>query len=99
MTEQTEQSRSVVSAEVDPQTHTFVPTGILGAETSGSSMVERKVQWILRSTTGQARFIEERPKTLTEQFNEAYDEDARREDEEFVRTTKAYYRRRFNAND
>jgi hypothetical protein len=41
----------------------------------------------------------ERPKTLTERFNEAYDEDARREDEEFFRTTKAYYRRRFNAEE
>jgi hypothetical protein len=41
----------------------------------------------------------ERPKTLTEQFNGAYDEDARREDEEFFRTTEAYYRRRFNAEN
>jgi hypothetical protein len=41
----------------------------------------------------------ERRKTLTERFNEAYDEDARREDEEFFRTTKRYYRRRFNAED
>ncbi len=40
-----------------------------------------------------------RPKTLTERFNEAYDEDARREDEEFFRTTGAYYRLRFNAED
>ncbi len=41
----------------------------------------------------------ERPKSLTERFNEAYDEDARREDEEFFRTTEAYYRLRFNAED
>jgi hypothetical protein len=39
----------------------------------------------------------ERRKTLTETFSEAYDEEARREDEEFFRTTEAYYRRRFNA--
>jgi hypothetical protein len=38
-------------------------------------------------------------KTLTERLNEAYDEDAEREDEEFFRNTKAYYRRRRNAED
>ena len=38
-------------------------------------------------------------KTLTERFNEAYDEDARREDEEFFRTTEEYYRRRFSTED
>ena len=38
-------------------------------------------------------------KSLVEQLNEAYDEDAEREDEEFFRTTKAYYRRRFHAED
>jgi hypothetical protein len=41
----------------------------------------------------------ERPETLTEQFNKAYDEHARREDNEFFRTTEAYYRYRFNAQD
>jgi hypothetical protein len=41
----------------------------------------------------------ERRKTLTERFNEAYDEDARREDDEFFRTTEAYYRYRFNTED
>ena len=47
------------------------------------------------------RFVppRERHKTLTERFNEAYDEEARREDEEFFRTTERYYRRRFNAED
>lgn len=39
---------------------------------------------------------ETKAKTLAERFNEAYDEDARREDEEFFRATRAYYRRRSN---
>jgi tRNA A-37 threonylcarbamoyl transferase component Bud32 len=34
--------------------------------------------------------------SLTEQFNEAYDEEARREDEEFVKNLKRYHRRRFS---
>lgn len=38
-------------------------------------------------------------KTLTERLNEAYDEEAEREDEEFFRNTKTYYRRRFSAED
>lgn len=38
-------------------------------------------------------------KSLVERLNEAYDEDAEREDEEFFRTTKTYYRRRFHAED
>jgi hypothetical protein len=38
-------------------------------------------------------------KALTEQLNEAYDKDAEREDEEFFFNTKAYYRRRRNAED
>jgi hypothetical protein len=38
-------------------------------------------------------------KTLTERLNEAYDEDAEREDEEFFRSTSAYYHRRRNAED
>lgn len=37
--------------------------------------------------------------TLTQKINEAYDEDAEREDEEFFRTTKAYYRHRFSTED
>ena len=52
------------------------------------------------ASVGQTRFrLTKRHKSLTERFNEAYDEDARREDEEFFKTTKAYYRRRFNAKD
>ena len=35
-------------------------------------------------------------KTLTERFNEAYDEEARQEDEEFVKHLKRYHRRRFS---
>jgi hypothetical protein len=38
-------------------------------------------------------------KSLVERLNEAYDEDAEREDEEFFRTTKGYYRRRFHSED
>jgi hypothetical protein len=38
-------------------------------------------------------------RTLTERLNEAYDEDAEREDEEFFRNTRAYYERRRNAAD
>jgi hypothetical protein len=53
----------------------------------------------MQDAAGKAHFIEEQPKTLTERFNEAYDDDAQREDEEFFRTTRAYYRRRFNAED
>lgn len=40
-----------------------------------------------------------RPETLTERLNEAYDEEAEREDEEFFRNTAAYYRRRRNVED
>jgi hypothetical protein len=35
-------------------------------------------------------------RTLAERFNEAYDVDARREDEEFVTNLKRYHRRRFS---
>lgn len=38
-------------------------------------------------------------KSLVERLNEAYDADAEQEDEEFFRTTKSYYRRRFHAED
>lgn len=34
--------------------------------------------------------------SLTERFNEAYDEEAKREDEEFVKHVKKYHRRRFS---
>lgn len=42
---------------------------------------------------------QESGKTLTERLNEAYDEDAEREDEAFFRNTRAYYERRRNADD
>jgi hypothetical protein len=44
------------------------------------------------------RFVppRERPKTLTERFNETYDEEARQDDEEFVKNLKRYHRRRFS---
>jgi hypothetical protein len=35
-------------------------------------------------------------KSLTERFNEAYDEEAKRDDEEFVKNLKRYHRRRFS---
>jgi len=38
----------------------------------------------------------EHPKRLSERFNEAYDEEAKREDEEFVKNVKRYHRKRFS---
>lgn len=38
-------------------------------------------------------------KTLTQRFNEAYDEEARQEDEVFCETLKLYYRNRYNVTD
>jgi len=63
-----------------------------------ASSEDRRAELLRYTPTTWFRFVPpgERPKPLTERFNEAYDEDARREDEEFFRTTKAYYRRRFN---
>jgi hypothetical protein len=94
MTEQVVEG--VVSAEMDKETHRLVPRGMLGAETAAVPAEPVNVLWKAR---GQGHLIGQRPKSLTERFNEAYDEEARREDEEFFRTTKAYYRRRFNAED
>ncbi len=95
----TEQVMGVISAEVDTQNRRIVRTGTLGAETSGASSEGHKVRWSLKGATGQERFIEGGRKTLTERINEAYDEEARREDEEFLRVTKSYYRRRLIAED
>jgi hypothetical protein len=39
---------------------------------------------------------DEESKTLTERFNEAYDEEARQEDEEFVENVKRYQHKRFS---
>jgi len=86
----------VVSAEVDIEGHRIVPKGKLGAETAAVPSEAINVLW---SSSGQGHLIGKRPKSLTERFNEAYDEAARREDEEFFRTTKTYYRRRFNAEE
>lgn len=95
MTEQVVEG--VVSTEVDEANQRIVEKGMLGAETSGARRVF--ISWSMQDAAGNAHFIEEQTKTLTERFNEAYDDDARREDEEFFRTTRAYYRRRFNAED
>jgi hypothetical protein len=89
----------VVSAEVDSESRRIVRKGTLGAETLGASSPKVFISWSLRGATGNERFIEDQPKTLTEKFNEAYDEEARQEDEEFFRATKTYYRRRFNTKD
>ena len=94
MTEQVVEG--VVSAEVDTESRRIVPKGPLGAETSAVPAKPIKLTW---EKSGEGSLIGERPKTLTERFNEAYDEDARREDEEFFKTTEAYYRRRFNTED
>lgn len=48
---------------------------------------------------GRIEFRIVKRKTLTERFNEAYDEEAKQEDEEFFRSTKAYYRRQPNTED
>jgi hypothetical protein len=81
-------------------------------EEAFSHLIEATGEWLSSSDDRRAalrsyppetwfRFVPpgERRMTLTERFNAAYDEDARREDEEFFRTTEAYYRRRFNAED
>jgi hypothetical protein len=38
-------------------------------------------------------------RSLTERLNESYDENAEREDEEFLGSIRAYYQRRRNAED
>jgi hypothetical protein len=91
MTEQVVEG--VVSAEVDAESHKIMPKGTLGAETAVDPSEPVNVNW---TASGQGHLIGERPKTLTERFNEAYDEEAKREDEEFVRNLKRYHRRRFS---
>jgi hypothetical protein len=51
---------------------------------------------VLWKASGKGHLVGERQKTLTERFNEAYDEDARREDEEFVENLKRYQRKRLS---
>jgi hypothetical protein len=84
----------VVSAEVDEANERIVEKGMLGEETAGARRVF--ISWSMQDAAGKAHFIEEQPKTLTERFNESYDDDARREDEEFVKNLKRYHRRRFS---
>lgn len=95
----TEQVPGIVSAEVDPVTRRIGETGILGAETSGASPKQPKTKWSVQGALEQVHIIEGPRKILTEQLNEAYDEEAGREDEEFLRNTKAYYRRRRRAEE
>jgi hypothetical protein len=92
----TEQVMGVVSAEADPETQRIAPTGTLGAETSGSSSEQQEVKWNIIRRAGKERVIGASLKSLTERFNKAYDEEARREDEEFVKNLKRYHRRRFS---
>ena len=90
----TEQVMGVVSAEVDPDTHEFAPTGTLGAETSGDSLQRRQVRWVLRGATGKERFIGESPKTLAERVNEAYRDDyLEAEEQEFLELTREHFSR------
>ncbi len=94
MAEQTVEG--IFSAEVDPERRRLVPKGTLGAETAAIPSEPVNVLW---KASGQGHLIGEHPKSLTERFNEAYDEEARREDDEFFGTTRAYYRRRFHTED
>ena len=66
------------------------------ATTSTAGSIEVSYSLRRETFTGPIRHSE---KTLTQRFNEAYDEEARREDEEFFKTTEEYYRRQFNAED
>ena len=69
-----------------------VPDGVPAAETMGVNLGGTRITWVkVKGVTIR--------KTLTQRFNEAYDEEAKREDEEFFRNTKAYYSRRFSAEN
>lgn len=83
----------VVSAEVDTKSRRIVYKGTLGAETAAVPSEPVNVLW---KASGQGHLVGERQKTLTERWNEAYDEDARREDEEFVENVKRYQRKRLS---
>ena len=83
----------VIKSEVDAEHHRIVPKGKLGAETSAVPSEPVNVLW---KASGQGHLIGEHPKSLTERFNEAYDEDAAREDDEFVKNVKKYHRKRFS---
>lgn len=77
----------VVSAEVDTEGREIVPK---------TATVPSKPVNVIWQVSGQVRLIREDQRTLTERFNEAYDEEARRDDEEFVKNLKRYHRRRFS---
>jgi hypothetical protein len=89
MTEQ-----AMVSAEVDTKRHKIVPKSVLGAETSSASLPRVFISWNLSGTTGKERFIEERPKTLTERLNEAYhDDELEPEEREFLELSREHFSR------
>jgi hypothetical protein len=88
MTEQVVEG--VVGAEVDTESRKLVHKGILGSETAAVPSEPVSLRW---KASGQGHLVGER---LIERFNEAYDEDARREDEEFVKNVKKYHRKRFS---
>lgn len=90
----TEQIVGLVSAEVDTVRQRLVPTENPGAKTSGASSGPVNVLW--KKASGQGSIIGHQEKTLAERFDEAYDEQAVRDDEEFVRNLKRYHRRRFS---
>jgi hypothetical protein len=84
----------VVSAEVDQANQRIVERGTLGAETSGASPQRISTSWNLRGTTGEERFIEGRPKTITERLNEAYqDDDLEPEEREFLELSREHFSR------
>jgi hypothetical protein len=89
----TEQVKGVISAEVDTTSCRIIRKGLLGAETSAGPSKPINVIW---KASGQGYLIGKYPKTLTERFNEVHDEDAEREDAEFLAQLKHYHSRRFS---
>jgi hypothetical protein len=87
----TEQITHVGKAEVEPDADVLIQ---YSEPVTGSPQAMIELHADFREVTPR-----EGGKTLTERLNEAYDGDAEREDEEFFRNTKAYYRRRRNAED
>ena len=83
----------VVSAEVDTKSRRIVYKGTLGAETAAVPSEPVNVLW---KVSGQGHLVGEDQKTLTERLSEAYDEEARQEDEAFLAQLKEYHDRRFS---
>jgi len=83
----------VVRAEVDTEGRKIVRKDKIGADTAGISTEPVNVIW---KKSGEGHLIAEHQKPLTERFNEAYSEEAKQEDEEFVKHLKRYHRRRFS---